>query len=470
MVKDLEYDSEDIQGNILRGYRKDMVRHVMLEVSDPNKARRFLAAAADGSGSDVPKITRSADWGKPTPDMCFNIGITFQGLRALGTPERHLASFPIEYAEGMARRAMKLGDFDESAPEKWPAPFDHPDRVHIVASIHANDGHFLDSVEQQLAKAFTVLGVRNGRNLADGKVFFGYRDSISQPKFAGVPDKTKRGVDEPLDPLGTILLGYQTHFEGLRFSVPTPNELGFNGSFNAFRVLKQDVKAFETYLTDAATLLMSHHKSDLLLPKGAEKDVGKGLDRHGALREVVAAQMCGRWRNGVPYELSPNAQWPDDRVSLTNYDYSDASRCPAGSHMRRVNPRGGPIVQRVANYSRRLVRRGMSYGPDFDPSAKDDGEERGLLGNFIGANYGAQFEAVVCDWLNFGLQDPEITGTNDPLLGANVPETSAFELTLAGTEDRIRLNGFPRFVITRGGAYTFLPSLTAIRYLSKLTG
>jgi hypothetical protein len=54
-------------------------------------------------------------------------------------------------------------------------------------------------------------------------------------------------------------------------------------------------------------------------------------------------------------------------------------------------------------------------------------------------------------------------------MGANTPETSWFDLSLknGGT---IRLRGFPRFVTTRGGAYTFLPSLTAIEYLSKLTG
>jgi hypothetical protein len=74
----------------------------------------------------------------------------------------------------------------------------------------------------------------------------------------------------------------------------------------------------------------------------------------------------------------------------------------------------------------------------------------------------------MCDWLNLGLQDPAITGSNDPLLGANTPETSWFDLSLRNG-GRIRLRGFPRFVITRGGAYTFLPSLPAIEYLSKLT-
>lgn len=74
----------------------------------------------------------------------------------------------------------------------------------------------------------------------------------------------------------------------------------------------------------------------------------------------------------------------------------------------------------------------------------------------------------MCDWINLGLQDPRITGANDPLLGANTPETSWFDMALPDG-DTIRLHGFPRLIQTRGGAYTFLPSLTAIRYLSGLT-
>ena len=123
-------------------------------------------------------------------------------------------------------------------------------------------------------------------------------------------------------------------------------------------------------------------------------------------------------------------------------------------------------MQRIANNSRRLVRRGVPYGPPYEPAKPRDGDEpeRGLLGNFIGASLGAQFEAMSCDWLNLGLQDPRITGSNDPISGANDPGTSWFDLPLksGGT---IRLPGLPEFVSTRGGAYTFLPSLKAIEYL-----
>ena len=34
---------------------------------------------------------------------------------------------------------------------------------------------------------------------------------------------------------------------------------------------------------------------------------------------------------------------------------------------------------------------------------------------------------------------------------------------------RQRLTGLPQFVVTRGGEYAFLPSLSALRWLSELT-
>jgi deferrochelatase/peroxidase EfeB len=269
-----------------------------------------------------------------------------------------------------------------------------------------------------------------------------------------------------------VLLGHPTNLEGLMWQIPQPKALGHNGTFNAFRVLEQDVAGFEKYLDRAASDLLKHPQVDELLPPGAEEKIGQGLSIEGlsrpaALREVVAANLCGRWRDGTPLALSPDA--PDPKVDLTDFDYVGDTRCPYGAHIRRCNPRGGQIVQRIANNSRRLVRRGVPYGPPYDRASARvlDEPERGLLGNFIGASLGAQFEAMSCDWLNLGLQDPGITGSNDPIAGANDPHTGWFDLPLkSGTT--IRLQGLPRFVRTRGGAYAFLPSLSAIRFLGSL--
>jgi deferrochelatase/peroxidase EfeB len=291
-----------------------------------------------------------------------------------------------------------------------------------------------------------------------------------QPRFEGVHDPQRHADGQPRAPLGTVLLGHPTNLEGLTWRVPQPAALGHNGTFNAFRVLKQDVVAFEEYLDQAASDLLEHPQVDELLPPGAEAKIGQVMSvegRHGALREIVAANLCGRWRDGTPLALSADA--PDPNVNQANFDYDRESRCPYGAHIRRCNPRGGQIVQRVANNSRRLVRRGMPYGPAYDPAKRDRDKpepERGLLGSFIGASLGAQFEAMSCDWLNLSLQDPRITGSNDPIVGANDPKTSWFDLPLKSGRT-IQLRGLPRFVWTRGGAYTFLPSLSAIRFLGS---
>ncbi len=71
--------------------------------------------------------------------------------------------------------------------------------------------------------------------------------------------------------------------------------------------------------------------------------------------ELLAAKMCGRWRNGVPLALSPDTDSPPGGIpieQLNNYDYvnEDGSgdpkgiRCPVGAHMRRINPRGQPVT------------------------------------------------------------------------------------------------------------------------------
>jgi deferrochelatase/peroxidase EfeB len=465
------FNLADLQGNILRGYtKKPHVRYLILEVAEPSAARRWLAASVSGRGDGVPQIT-SGDWGANRPDTCFNIGLTYEGLRALGTPSSSLEMFPNEFVEGMTARALKLGDVGPSAPENWPAPFNEPKRIHLIATIYAEKVEQLNEAQKRALpdqKAFRLLGTCEGYNFPGDFVHFGYRDNITQPRFEEVPDSQRHPDRQPRAPLGTVLLGHPTNLEGLTWRVPQPAELGHNGTFNAFRVLKQDVAGFEKYLDQAASDLLKHPRVDELLPPGDEEKIGKGLSRCAALREIVAANLCGRWRDGTPLALSAEA--PDPKADLTDFDYVGVgdSRCPHGAHIRRCNPRGGQIVQRIANNSRRLVRRGVPYGPPYDPAKLRDRDEpeRGLLGNFIGASLGAQFEAMSCDWLNLGLQDPRITGSNDPISGANDPGTSWFDLPLkaGGT---IRLRRLPQFVSTRGGAYTFLPSLKAIHYLGS---
>jgi len=57
-----------------------------------------------------------------------------------------------------------------------------------------------------------------------------------------------------------------------------------------------------------------------------------------------------------------------------------------------------------------------------------------------------------CDWVNVGLQDPRVTGSNDPLIGANAIETGWFDLLLKSGAT-IRLRSLPRFVNSFNAAW-----------------
>jgi deferrochelatase/peroxidase EfeB len=480
-----EFDLADLQGNIVRGYRRAWVRYLMLEVDDPAPAKRFLGAAAAGTGG-APAITTASEWPEGVkPASCFNIALTWRGLAALGLPDATLSSFPTEFIKGMTARAVKLGDVGDSDPSRWDKPFDQPDRIHVIATIHADDRDHLDQVQSQVqafesGAAFTLLGAVEGNAYDGANVHFGYKDGISQPRFDRIHDSERTPDRQPLAPLGSLLLGFRTVYEGVEWRVPQPDTLGLYGSFNAFRVLEQDVAGFEAYLDSAATILLDGPHVDELLPPEILKTWNGKPSRHAAMRELIAAKMCGRWRNGTPVRLSPHTPDPvsssGEKISETAFDYDareeleqdDGLRCPHGAHIRRCNPRGGAIVQRVANNTRRLVRRGTPYGPVYNPDIPDT-EKRGLLGNFMCANLGAQFEAVMCDWVNLGLQDPHVTGSNDPLLGVNDVESSWFDIPLKDGKV-VRLEALPRFVNTRGGAYLFQPSIPALRHMAAAGG
>jgi deferrochelatase/peroxidase EfeB len=131
-----------------------------------------------------------------------------------------------------------------------------------------------------------------------------------------------------------------------------------------------------------------------------------------------------------------------------------------------MNPRHSNVAGN-SGLKRRLVRRGLPYGPPYDPAAPEDGIARGLLGLFIGVSLKDQFEFLMSDWANKGSFAPGLRGTRDPIIGDNATADAAFLIPREG-QPTLQVNGLARFVTTRGGAYGFLPSLTAVRHLGDI--
>jgi len=475
----------DIQGFILRGYRMPMVRHFLLTVGVPAEARRLLGRLVSGDESDVPQITTAEDWHvgfepgpednpadvpRRKPDYCLNIGITWPGLIALEIRDRvpTLSFNPFgAFVAGAAERAKLVGDTGESAPQHWIGGFG-AGSDHVLVTLHALGAEAMTSYSNRLGALFSeggafreiwradgmaLMETKDGRPVPTTKVHFGYTDGISMTAIRGGPERYPPDHQERCESWLFVLRD-----DAENYFVPEPRELGLNGSFAVFKMMETDVVGFEDFLQS--------HK-DTIDP------------------ELLAAKICGRWRNGVPLALSPETDSPPGGISpeqLNDFEYVNADgsgdpkglRCPVGAHIRRINPRGQPVAGQGqpggSNNTHRLIRRGMPYGPAYDPRQLHDGIERGLLGYFINSSIENQYEFVLGHWVN----DSEFAGqvrlppmSKDPMIGTQNPAESIFAIPHADAEP-IRITGFSSFVRTKAAAYCFLPSVTAIKFIANL--
>ena len=99
------------------------------------------------------------------------------------------------------------------------------------------------------------------------------------------------------------------------------------------------------------------------------------------------------------------------------------------------------------------------------PSLTDDGQARGVHFLCVNASLKSQFEFVQQNWCN----NPRFGGLNDnpdPLMShrADSGETPS-RMTIPREGAALRTLPLPRFVTVKGGAYLFIPSLTALRFL-----
>ena len=115
----------DIQAFIMYTYWPCALRTFVLQVQNPQAARRFLGSLVNGDAS-TPQLA-TADQSEQKHTYRLNVGITHAGLKALDLPKASLDSFPVEFVGGSLDAAPRIGDTEESAPEHWQAPFAGPD-------------------------------------------------------------------------------------------------------------------------------------------------------------------------------------------------------------------------------------------------------------------------------------------------------------------------------------------------------
>jgi Dyp-type peroxidase family len=433
-----ELELDDIQSGVLRPRPTPYAAtYIAFRIDDRKTGRELMQRASR-------VVTSAANPTGPLADTSVSVAVTCKGLEALGVPQEAIDSLSWEFRQGMAARASELGDVGESAPENWEQPLGSSD-LHVVLVVVAPDQHRLEAALDRARDTYRNMpGIKaiwrqNCHALETEKEPFGFRDGISHPAIEGSGIAGTNPHEEPFK-AGEFVLGYRDEMRGRQTT--TPDILGRNGTYVAFRKLHQRVAAFRQYLKANSTSVDAE--------------------------ELLAAKMMGRWRSGAPLALCPMHDDPqlgaDPRRNnnfLFDADDPGGFKTPAASHMRRTNPRDAAIagVARI----HRMIRRGTAYGSALPEGVMvDDGADRGIVFAFVGANIGRQFEFVQSQWINDGV----FIGADhdkDPLCGSH-----DIDFTVPRKPVRRRLQGIPRFVVTRGGEYCFMPGLRALRWLGEL--
>ena len=487
-------DRADIQGFITSGYgHLPLATYLFVRIADPRAGGHWIASMLE-------RIATAAAWPRDEagaalkPATAVNLAFTADGLRACGVPASVLCSFPPEFGEGIASAARSriLGDTDESAPTEWELGGPATEPIHAVLIIHGEDAAALDgaiTIERAgIARTgggvaeLSALQQRGYRPDSDTEPF-GFRDGLAQPSIAGM---TGRGV-----PTGEFILGYPNHYgvippapvvpaetdrNGILPALDNPyhpagrwHDLGRHGSFVVYRKLRQHVALFWQTLRNEAARGRGRASPDDVI--------------------WLAAKMVGRWPGGAPLIIAPHH---DDANEATNdaFEYGGDPHglaCPVGAHIRRTHPRDDlkpyPTEQsRHMSDAHRILRRARVFGPPlFDAallrsaaagrdailSLEDDGEARGIHFFCVNASIRSQFEFVQQTWCNnpaFG----GLTASKDPIAGDHARPGDPPTRMVIPTATGLRQTGpLPRFVTVSGGAYLFMPSLRALRFLAR---
>jgi Dyp-type peroxidase family len=523
-----DLQKDDMQGLIVRGYRTlRAATYILLKITDATAAKQYFSFLVDNGIITNENTNRDEKKINKDPDEAVNIAFTSSGISHLTTPEV-LATFSREFIEGMSvrrgtyqtsqsatgkpdpeERAILLGDQDRNHPDLWQWG-NEKKPVDAILMVYAQNRTALDELINRIycnkRQGVETVYVAGTYEYGDGdlKEHFGFMDGISQPIIKGLGKEKNITDKSTLINAGEFILGY--HNEYNHFS-PSPyvdnntasvqlndhpvytdkKDLGANGTYLVFRQMEQYVERFWKYLYDNSR-------------ESAASQTEKAVK--------LGAKMVGRWPDGKPLVLAPSAACPVSEADINDFEYAETDKhgvmCPLGSHIRRTNPRdhmhSGRDMKDSFNLSKkhRMLRRGRIYGEPLDKEFNVDnmihhskavtetdtpnwnhsspvttriGIEnekagRGLHFICLVSDISRQFEFVQNVWANtstFGNLCNEV----DPIISPRPTEKqpTCHEFTTPQEIVRNRYLNVPEFTRVMGGAYFFMPGITALKYI-----
>ena len=193
----------------------------------------------------------------------------------------------------------------------------------------------------------------------------------------------------------------------------------------------------------------------------------------------MGARFVGRWQNGAPITLFPDAD-PGTTSDVNDFGYSkfdkDGLKCPFGSHLRRTNPRDnvddhGKKESLKLSKQHRIIRRARLYGEIYEgsPTNLTPTGEVGLIFICFNADISRQFEFLQYTWSNLP-KNKELYNDPDPIIGvrANAEQGEEQNFTIQDLPVNRTIKNLPQVITVKGGAYFFFPSINVLRYLSTI--
>jgi Dyp-type peroxidase family len=464
---------EGIQGNILKAHGRHYTANIFIRCNDgkEEKAKAWLKSLV----GDKQSLIQSAydqlrtnvlfkeinDRGGSIDTGTFAcVHISAIGYTYLFGNDPRAKSFEAAYLNG-----MKKADLNDPAPKEWELGL-QADNHFMLLLAHANKNELskvVEGVQQDTDSFGSITTLEWGNALLNkegaGIEHFGYVDGVSQPLFfedewesyaASNNIHNDQGIKfDPRANKDLVLL--QDPF------APKDDKNAL-GSYFVFRKLEQDVKGFK--------LAESRLSDKLKLKEGDDERAG--------------AMLVGRFEDGTPVQLDYREGLIHNSViNNFGYDSADASRCPYHAHIRKVNPRFGPVKEEVqAKNNHVMARRGIPFGSRTDDP--NDGhiynkpeKDVGLLFMSYQASINNQFEFIQNNWANSPNQpdpnNPEGTSNKpvgiDPIIGQGVEKRIGEFATTWGDPGTLKEADFKSFVTMKGGEYFFAPSISFLKNL-----
>ncbi|KUJ16039.1 Dyp-type peroxidase [Mollisia scopiformis] len=452
-------DLHNIQGDILPGLPKKFEAYWFLQIRD-DRVKEFrcnlykllpLITSAAQAMRDQDQIDH---WKRSSPPegqllklSGVNISFSHKGLVKMGIADPVNDTTTDPFQTGMFNDIANLDD----QVEKWLPDFKQ--EIHCLIFI---TGESLATVHERYAELkwildptinevkLTVGNARPGKEF--GHEHFGYLDGVSQPNIEGIDKSADPNPVQAPIPQGLILTGRPG--DESSSGTPTPRPAwALDGSFMAFRYLSQNVPEFQAFV-------------DANNPPNAPKD-------------LLGARLVGRWKSGAPVDITPlhdNPTLGADPAKNNHFlfDPTSQDRCPFAAHIRKTNPRGD-FTDPTISQKRRILRRGIPFGPEVSPIEKQNNKtilDRGLLFKCYQSQIAVGFQFLQKTWANnpnfLARKNVTVPGF-DAIIG-QAANGGPRAMDINGDTNNPNSFKLPvEWVISKGGEYFFLPSISALR-------